>query len=93
MSADPSEAQIAIYRQAFIRNCLILLLRGYARLNSNDLRAAEEPAITGEIVRTVRETLEAPDAESWTQNYDILDDPPQNIPGKLGLKVTSKAAI
>jgi hypothetical protein len=84
MSSDPSEAQKAVYQPAFVRNCLILLLRGYARLNPSELQAAEEPHITGEIVRSVREALEATDAESWMQNFDILDDPPQNIHGKFG---------
>jgi hypothetical protein len=84
MSPDPSEAQKAIYRPAFIRNGLVLILRGYSRLQASELQAAEEPHITGEIVRSVRETLEATDAESWMQNFDILDDPPQNIHGKFG---------
>lgn len=84
MSSDPSDAQKAIYRQAFIRNCFILLLRGYARLKPNDLQNAEEPHITGEIVRSIREALEAENAEAWMQDYEILDDPPQNIAGKFG---------
>jgi hypothetical protein len=84
MSSEPSDAQKIIYRLAFVRNCLVLLLRGYARLNPRELRGAEEPHITGEIVRSVREALEAANAEPWMQNFDILDDPPQNIPGKFG---------
>ena len=84
MSSDPSEAQKAIYRQAFVRHCLVLILRGYAKLKPSDLRAAEEPHITGEIVRCVREALEAHDAELWMQDFEILDDPPQNIGGKFG---------
>jgi len=84
MSSDPSEAQKAIYRQAFVRNCLVLLLRGYAKLKPSDLQAAEEPHITGEIVRCVRESLEAHDAELWMQDFEILDDPPQNTGGKFG---------
>ena len=84
MSSDPSDAQKAIYRQAFIRNCFILLLRGYARLKSNDLQVAEEPHITGEIVRSIRAVLEAENAEPWMQDFDIHDDPPQNIAGRFG---------
>ena len=84
MSSDLSSAQEAIYRLAFVRNCLTLLLRGYARLNPSELQGAEEPHITGEIVRSVREVLEASDAVSWMQDFGILDDPPQNIHGKFG---------
>ena len=84
MSSDPSEAQKAIYQQAFIRNCFVLLLRGYTRLTLNKLKGAEEPHITGEIVRSVRDALEADDAELWMKDFEILDDPPQNIAGKFG---------
>jgi hypothetical protein len=84
MSSDPSDAQKVLYRQAFIRNCFILLLRGYAQLKPHDLQAAEEPHITGEIVGCIREALEADNAEPWMQNFDIYDDPPQNIAGKFG---------
>jgi hypothetical protein len=84
MSSDPSEAQKAIYRQAFVRNCFILLIRGYAGLKPHALRAAEEPHITGEIIRSIREVLEAENAEPWMQGFEIYDDPPQNVPGRFG---------
>jgi hypothetical protein len=84
MSSEPSEAQKVIYRLAFIRHCLILLLQGYARLNPHELRGAEEPHITGEIVRGVREALADDGAELWMQDFEIHDDPPQNIAGKFG---------
>lgn len=48
------------------------------------MKDAEEPHITGEIVRSIRDALEAEDAESWMQDFDIYDDPPQNIAGKFG---------
>jgi hypothetical protein len=73
-----------LYRLAFIRNCHILLLRGYEVIKAADLSQAEETSITGELVRGVREVLESEDAEAWMQNFEVLDDPPQNIPGKLG---------
>src|SRR5262245_18762567 len=84
MSSDPSEVQKAIYRQAFIRNCYILIIRGYAELKPHDLRAAQEPHITGEIVRSIREVLEADNAEPWMQDFEIYDDPPQNVAGRFG---------
>jgi hypothetical protein len=73
-----------IYRQAFIRNCFILLIRGYAGLKPHALRAAEETHITGEIIRSIREVLEAEDAEPWMQDFEIYDDPPQNVTGRFG---------
>jgi hypothetical protein len=59
-------------------------MQGYAGLKSHDLQAAEEPHITGEIVRSIREVLEAENAEPWMHAFDIHDDPPQNIAGKFG---------
>lgn len=84
MSSDPSDARKAIYRQAFVRNCFILLLRGYGRLIPHNLQTAQEPHITGEIVRGIREVLEAENAEPWMHDFDIHDDPPQNIAGRFG---------
>jgi hypothetical protein len=86
MSSDPSDAQKAIYRPAFVRNCFILLLRGYARLTPHNLQTAQEPHITGEIVRGIREVLEAENAEPWMHDFDVRDDPPQNIAGRFGTR-------
>src|SRR5258708_14032 len=84
MFSEPSDAQKAIYRQAFVRNCFILFLRGYAGLKPYNLQAAEEPHITGEIVRTIREVLDSENPAPWMYDFDIHDDPPQNIAGKFG---------
>ena len=73
-----------LYRLAFIRKCYILLLRGYEVIKGKDLSSEEETSITGELVRGVREVLESEQAEGWMQLFDLYDDPPQNIPGKLG---------
>jgi len=73
-----------LYRLAFIRKCYILLLRGYDVIIGEDLSRAEETSITGELVRGVREVLESEEAEDWMQLFELYDDPPQNIPGRLG---------
>jgi len=73
-----------LYRSAFIRNCHILVLRGYEFIKAEDLSQAEETSITGELVRGIREVLESEDAEAWMQLFDVLDDPPQNVSGKWG---------
>lgn len=73
-----------VYRLAFIRNCYALLLRGYELIKAEDLSQTEETSITGELVRGIREVLESDKAEPWMQNFELYDDPPQNLPGKLG---------
>ena len=61
-----------------------MVLRGYEVIKAENLSQAEETSITGELVRGVREVLESEDAEAWMQLFDVHDDPPQNVSGKLG---------
>ncbi len=84
MPLDPHPDRAILYRLAFIRNCHILVLRGYELIKTADLSQAEETSITGELVRGVREVIESEDAEAWMQLFDVHDDPPQNVSGKLG---------
>lgn len=84
MPLDIPPDRVILYRLAFIRNCHILVLRGYELIKTEDLSQAEETSITGELVRGVREVLESEDAEDWMQLFEVLDDPPQNVPGRLG---------
>lgn len=84
MRSDAHPDRAILYRLAFIRNCHILVLRGYELIQAEDLSEAEETSITGELVRGVREVLESENAEAWMQLFEVLDDPPQNVPGKLG---------
>lgn len=84
MPSGPRPDRTVLYQLAFIRWCHILLLRGYELIRDEDLSHEEETSITGELVRGVREVLEREDAEGWMQLFDLHDDPPQNLPGKLG---------
>jgi hypothetical protein len=61
-----------------------LVLRGYEVIKGEDLSGEEETNITGELVRGVREVLESEEAEAWMQLFEVLDDPPQNVTGRLG---------
>jgi len=49
MPPDPPPDRDLIYRLAFIRNCYILILRGYELIRASDFSQAEETSITGEI--------------------------------------------
>lgn len=83
--AGQSEQQ-ALYQSAFIQNCFHVLVRAHGRLKRAPLLTADEPDITGELIREAQSVLEADDAESWMERLEIKDDPPQNLPGKLGKK-------
>lgn len=73
-----------LYRRAFLRNCHRWLAAGYALLDVASLSTAQEPAITGELVRAMKETRLQADAPTWMIRMYVTDDPPVNAPGRLG---------
>lgn len=72
------------YRHAFRRRCHELLAMGYRRLSCHAFQGAEEPVITGELVRSMQDALEAHDAPPWSGYFAVKDDPPQNTEGRSG---------
>jgi hypothetical protein len=76
--------QQALYRPAFIRNCMALLVRAHGALNPASLESAEEPHISGEIIRVAQNLVESDEAESSMDYLVINDDPPQNLAGRFG---------
>jgi hypothetical protein len=73
-----------LYHLAFIRNCHRWLAAGYAMLNVRSLSRSQEPAITGELVRAMKEAKLKADAPTWMIRMYVADDPPVNAPGRLG---------
>lgn len=81
-----SPEQQALYRRAFARNCLTLVVRAHLRLVNESLQNAEEPHITGEIIREAQNIIEGAEADAWMDYIEIKDDPPQNVGGRFGKK-------
>jgi len=84
MLAGPSETQQHLYGDAFVQNCFLLLIRVHSQLEIRSLQSAEEPHITGELVRLSRALIESDAAESWMEHVEVLDDPPQSLPDRYG---------
>lgn len=85
MISTPSDQQQALYRPAFVHNCLLLIVRAHRALETRSLPAAEEPEITGLLVKSARDLAEMEDADPWLEHLEIIDDPPQNDnPERLG---------
>jgi len=61
-----------------------LIALGYKQMDSPRYARWEEPAITGELIRIMKELIESDDAPDWAVYYAIADDPPLNVNGKLG---------
>jgi hypothetical protein len=59
---------------------------GYRELNVVDYANSEEPTITGEMVRVMREVLERESSPKWVEYYSIHDDPPLNVPDRRGTR-------
>jgi hypothetical protein len=85
MISTPSDQQQALYRPAFVHNCLLLVVRAHRALETRSLPGAEEPEITGLLVKSARDLAEMEDADPWLEHLEIIDDPPQNDnPERLG---------
>jgi hypothetical protein len=84
MMAGPSEKQQSLYRHAFVKNCFVLVVRAYRAMDTRSLKTAEEPHITGELVRSARTLIEGDEAEPWMEPMEVLDDPPQAMTGRHG---------
>jgi hypothetical protein len=80
----PGRAGSSLYHLAFIRNCHRWLAAGYSLLDARLLATAPEPAITGELVRAMKEAKLRSDAPTWMIRIFVADDPPVNSPGRLG---------
>ncbi len=80
----PKSSRNNVYRLAFIKQCHQLLELGYCRLDRKTLAFADEPSITGELVRAMKEAQEVEDAPAFTRFLFVADDPPQNSLGKFG---------
>lgn len=63
---------------------MVLMVRSCSNLNRGSLNTAEEPHITGELVKGARKLLESASAEQWMEHIEVLDDPPQNLAGRYG---------
>lgn len=60
-------------------------MRARRTLDAGTLKGAEEPHITGLLVKSARTLTESVDAEPWLEHLEIIDDPPQNdIPERVG---------
>lgn len=65
-------------------HALALIWLGYRRINVSDFVTAEEDAITGELVRQMKSTIEDNDAPTWTQHYSVSEQVRSDAKGKLG---------
>jgi len=71
------------FRRIFIIRVHQLLDLGYRKLTPTDWSNHKEPAITGELVRSMEEITEDPHLKAF-RHFEVHDDPHVNAPGRLG---------
>ncbi len=52
-----------------------LLALGYSRLDSRAFHSTDEEAITGELVRAIRDACDDPASPKWVDHFAVHDDP------------------
>ena len=62
------------YQRSLRRRAHELIAMGYYELSAEDYANSEEPTITGEMVRVMREILERESSPPWVEHYTIHDE-------------------
>lgn len=77
-------AASSVYREAFRKHCFELIHTGYRCLDPASLHDAEEPAVTGELIRAIQEGMDFPGCPEWYAQIAVKDNLPLNVSGKQG---------
>lgn len=72
------------YRDVFVTRVHQLLELAYRRTDARSFQLFQETAITGELVRVMDAIVDDPTSPRWVRHFSIHDDPPVNVPGRLG---------
>jgi len=85
-STKPSRGSVDSeeYYKGFRKKVFKLIKMGYDRLDAVSFKDSQEPDITGELVKQIREVVQERSAPTWAWKFDVRDDPPVNLPGRLG---------
>lgn len=81
---DAAAADAAEIRQVFVIRVHQVLQEGYARIDAAKHQATPEPALTGELVRSMKSFLGEMSAPEWADHFSVHDDPPVNDPTRFG---------
>lgn len=72
------------YKTNFRFHVFSLLKMGYDRIVPKNHQNSEEPTITGDLVKAIREVLDNSSSPPWKIYYTIHEDPRLNVPGHHG---------
>lgn len=72
------------YWRIFVRQAHELIGMGYERMTPSQWKLANEPQITGELVKKIDEALDDPASPSWCSSCSVHEEPPVNDGIKKG---------
>ena len=75
---DGPSADATDIRRVFVNRVHEVLQEGYARIDAASHQTSPEPAITGELVRSMKSFLSDMAAPEWADHFSVHDDPPVN---------------
>lgn len=81
---DELSADAPDIRGVFVSRVHQVLQEGYSRLNAKSHQATAEPAITGELVRSMKSYLRDLSSPEWADHFSVHDDPPVNDDIRFG---------
>lgn len=82
------------YQAAFCSKAMRLIIAGHKNLVADascdrvKLEVADEPVITGELVRFANKYIDDPLSPEWAVNWHVVDEAPENTKGRLGKRRT-----
>lgn len=65
-------------------HAVTLIWLGHALLDAASFVTAEEDVITGELVKAMKQVMQAPTSPEWVDRYIVQEQVPQNVDGKHG---------
>jgi len=80
----PIESAPETYVEAFRCHCFELIHTGYGRLVPKSLRYEEEPAVTGELVKSIQEAMDISGGPEWMESFAVSENVPLNVEGRIG---------
>src|SRR6185369_15266938 len=84
MTASKALSLDAVYIVELRQHALAIVWLGYRRMNANAFAKSEEDTITGELVKEMKQAIEADNAPEWTEHYSVSEQVRANTEGKMG---------
>lgn len=83
-SADGALKLRNVYIEELRTHAVTLIWLGHAKLDAASFVTADEDVITGELVKSIKLVLQAPNSPDWVDRYEVHEQVRQNVDEKRG---------